>query len=83
MQTREKFLSDHLDELDRQIWLGEIDVAIIGGMIANLNNKKDIADATDLQNKTMNQLQGVRNRKAFIIKVLNGTTPMVDAEKKS
>jgi len=79
---REKFLNQHMDDLQKQIWLLEIDQAIIGDMIPKLNKKEDIDKAIQKQNGIRNQILGITNRKNFIIKMINGTASVDDPKKK-
>lgn len=73
MLDKEKFLNEHMDELQKQIWLLEIDLAILEDMVPKINKKEDIDKVIQQQNAIRNQINGMTNRKAFIMKVINGT----------
>ena len=80
MLDKEKFLSEHMDELQKQIWLLELDLVILEDIVSKLNKKEDIDKVIQQQNAIRNQIKGMTNRKAFIMKVINGTS--VDNTKK-
>jgi hypothetical protein len=79
---REKFLNLHMDELQKQIWLLELDLAIIENAVLHINKKEDIDKAIQQQNGIRNQIMGMTNRKSFIMKVINGTIKLEEKPEK-
>lgn len=71
--NKEKFLQDHIDALQKDIWLLEIDKAIIISMIPKIKDKQQLDNAIQSQNIVSIKIKGLNERKGFIMKVINGT----------
>lgn len=78
--NKEEFLNQHIDNIQGQIWLLEIDKMIIEGGVKQATNKEMIDSFMLLLNGDakkpglINQIKGLEQRIQFIRKVIHGTT---------
>jgi len=72
LPNKEEFLNQHIDDLQKQIWLLEISRDILAEPIRRTNDRKQQDEMIKLQNQFINQIKGNEQRIQFIRKVIHG-----------
>ncbi len=80
MIEKEKFLNEHMDEIQKNIWLLEVDEIITARALKENSDPEEEQRLRDQSNQIWQKINGMEYRKRIIMKVINGTIKVDDTK---